>query len=73
MAEVEDVDDYGKALSGGDDEGWDVLLEQFDHLVDHQLPNRVQNRKDDNISQYLLVRSQKHKNIDQFEGKSPVG
>lgn len=72
MAEVNDVDDHSKALSGGNYERWNVLPEHFDHLVYHQLSNRVQNRKYGNISQNFLVRSKEDKNINQFKRKNPI-
>ncbi len=35
MTKMEDIDNYCKALPGGYDEGWNVLLEHLDHPIDN--------------------------------------
>lgn len=55
MAKVNDVDDDGQALPDADDKGRNVLFVQFDHLVNDNLAQCVEDRQHGNVLNDFLV------------------
>ena len=55
MAKVNDVDDNGQAFSYADNKGRNVLFVQFDHLVNDNLAQGVEDRQHGDVSNDLFM------------------
>jgi hypothetical protein len=72
MTKVDNIYNDGKAFACCHYKRRDMLLKQFDHLVNYELANRIKNRKKSNIRQDLVVSSHEVINVKTLKRNSRI-